>query len=116
MSLAYYMDVHVPRAITSALIDSGVDVLTAQADGADRMSDPQLLDRASSLDRVVFTRDDDFLREAARRQAEGISFAGIVYAHQLRVTIGQCVGDLCLLAECMDFEELQTRVEHLPLR
>lgn len=49
MSLALYMDVHVPRAITRELTAVGVDVLTAQEDGCSQMPDPELLDRAGSL-------------------------------------------------------------------
>ena len=43
MSLALYMDVHVPAAITRALRRRGVDVLTAQEDGNARLPDPALL-------------------------------------------------------------------------
>jgi hypothetical protein len=48
MSLALYMDVHAPRAITYSLIAAGIDVITAQQDGCARMTDPELLDRANS--------------------------------------------------------------------
>jgi len=43
------MDVQVPRAITEGLRVRGVDVLTAQDDGAGRFDDAALLDRAGSL-------------------------------------------------------------------
>lgn len=85
------MDVHTPLAITDALRRKGVDVVTAQEDGSRGLDDPALLDRALRLGRVLFTRDEDFLAEGARRQRERIPFAGIVYAHQMRATIGQCV-------------------------
>ena len=49
MSLALYMDVHVPRAISRTLSAAGVHVITAQEDGCARMDDPELLDRAYSL-------------------------------------------------------------------
>ena len=68
MGLALYMDVHVPRAITRTLTAAGVDVITAQEDGCSQMPDPDLLDRAGSLNRVLFTRDEDLLAEATRRQ------------------------------------------------
>jgi predicted nuclease of predicted toxin-antitoxin system len=110
------MDAHVPAAITRALVARGVDVLTAQADGAMRMDDSPLLDRARQLGRTLFTRDEDFLVEAASRQRAGIPFAGVIYAHQLRVTIGQCVRDLELIAKCCDPADLANHVEHLPLR
>jgi hypothetical protein len=46
MSLGLYMDVHAPRPITRGLRRRGVDVLTAQEDGAARAPDPELLRRA----------------------------------------------------------------------
>jgi predicted nuclease of predicted toxin-antitoxin system len=66
MSLFLYMDVHVPRAVTRSLIAAGIDVITAQEDGCARMPDPELLDRASSLGRILFSRDEDLLAEAVR--------------------------------------------------
>ena len=41
---------------------------------------------------------------------------GLVYAHQLHVTIGQCVRDLELIATVGEPEDLAGRVHHLPLR
>ena len=91
-------------------------MLTAQEDGARRFPDAMLLDRATALGRVLFSQDRDLLREAAQRQQQGVSFAGLIYAHQLRVTIGQCVRDLELLALTSDPEDFADRVEYLPLR
>lgn len=92
-----------------------VDVLTAQEDGTRRFSDPDLLDRATVLNRVLFTRDEDLLREAARRQQNREFFAGVIYAHQLRVSIGQCIEDLELLAKGNEPEDFANMVEYLPL-
>lgn len=110
------MDVHAPLAITDALRRRGVDVLTAQEDETDQLEDPPLLDRALELGRALFTQDEDFLREGARRQSAGESFAGIIYSHQMRVTIGHCVHDLELIAKVYEPAELANRIEHLPLR
>jgi predicted nuclease of predicted toxin-antitoxin system len=115
MNLSLYMDVHVPRAITRSLTIAGVDVITAQEDGCARMPDPELLDRAGSLGRILFSRDNDLLVEASRRQRQAVPFAGVIFAHQMRVNIGQCVHDLHLLAECIRPEELANQVIHLPL-
>lgn len=59
MTVALYMDEHVPRAITVGLRLRGVDVLTAQDDGQRHMPDDILLDRASDLVRVLFSQDED---------------------------------------------------------
>lgn len=115
MPIALYMNQHVPRAITNGLRLRGVDVITAYEDGASEMDDPELLDRAGELERVLFTQDDDLLAEAARRQREGTSFRGVIYAHQLRVSIGTCVQDLEIIAKAGEPEDLMDRVEFLPL-
>ena len=77
MSLKLYSDVHVRRAISVALRVRSVDVLTAQADGAAELDDPELLDRATALGRALFTQDEDLLAEGVRRQRTGEPFAGL---------------------------------------
>ncbi|HWE60979.1 MAG TPA: DUF5615 family PIN-like protein, partial [Chloroflexota bacterium] len=84
MPLSLYMDQHVPRVISTGLRLRNVDVLTASEDGAGELDDAALLDRATALGRVLFSQDDDLLAEAAHRQAKGVRFGGVIYAHQLR--------------------------------
>ncbi len=116
MSISLYMDVQIRLALTERLRLRGVDVLTAQEDSATEISDSELLNRATSLGRVVFTHDQDFLREAARRQRNGQVFAGAIYAHQMKVTIGQCLNDLELIAQVGNPEDLANRIIYLPLK
>jgi len=115
LSLKLYLDVHVQRAITRGLRSRGVDVLRSQDDGTDEFSDADLLDRATALGRAVFSRDEDFLAESSHRQRIGAPFAGVIYAHQLKVTIGQCVEELELIAKVYEPEEMANRVIYLPL-
>jgi hypothetical protein len=115
MALALYMDHNVPRAITVGLRLRGVDVLTAFEDGTSSTGDPELLDRAEELGRVLFTRDDDLLAEAVRRQRDGVRFQGVVYAHQLRVSIGACIEDLEIIAGAGETEDLLNSIVFLPL-
>jgi uncharacterized protein with PIN domain len=109
------MDVHVPVAITRALRRRGIDVLTAQEDGAGRLEDAALLDRAAELGRIVFTRDRDFLAEAVRRIRADVPFTSVVYAPQIHVSIGRCVEDLALTVAALRPEELAGRILFLPL-
>lgn len=115
MAVALYMDVHVPRAVTYGLRRDGVDVLTAQEDGRALASDPELLDRATSLGRALFTFDTDLLVEAARRRRAGEPFAGVIHAHPLRVSVAACLKDLKLIAQAGEPEDLLDRVVFLPL-
>ncbi len=68
MPIRLYMDMHIPRAITLGLRMRGVDVLTAQEDNAATYPDPQLLNRATQLQRTLVSFDRDFLKEASFRQ------------------------------------------------
>ena len=113
--IRFYMDQHVPLAVTNGLRLRGFDVLTAFEDGTYELPDPELLDRAGVLERILFTRDDDFLRETILRLEQEIQFQGVIYAHQLRVSIGQCVDDLELFALIYTLEELVNQVVFLPL-
>ncbi len=92
-----------------------IDVLTALEDHAETLSDPSLLDRATILGRVLFTRDDDLLIEAKHRQEHGISFGGVIFAHQLRATIGQCVHDLEIIMFIGEEDDIKNQVIFLPL-
>lgn len=93
-----------------------MDVLTALEDGTHRLQDPELLDRATSLGRVLFSQDEDLLAEAAQRQRAGSDFAGLIYAHQMSLSVGDCIAQLELVAKASDSEELRGRVLFLPLR
>src|SRR5206468_3572480 len=72
--LKLYMDHHVPRAITTGLRLRHIDVITAYEDRTHEIADSDLLDRATSLGRVLFTQDDDLLAEATQRQQAGVAF------------------------------------------
>jgi predicted nuclease of predicted toxin-antitoxin system len=115
MPVAFYVDEHVPSAVTRGLRRRGVDVLRVQDDAHANTDDELILDRAAALGRVVFTQDQDFLAIAQFRQVNGVPFAGVVFAHQDGPTVGQCVDDLETIAIASDLTEWENRVEYLPL-
>ena len=112
------MDVHVPDAITVGLRLRRVDVLTAHEDGARRLSDALLLAHPVMAfgSRPVQSRRRTCSAKRPSSAAHGVSFTGVIYAHQLKVTIGQCVRDLELVAHAGAPEDFANRVEYLPLR
>lgn len=109
------MDEHVPKAITNGLRLRGIDVLTVQEDGRTGIADNLVFDRAIELQRILFTQDDDFLVEVQKRQQQGLTFSGVIYAHQLAISIGRCISDLELIAQIVTLEELAGTVQYLPL-
>jgi hypothetical protein len=116
VSIALYMDEHVPAAITAGLRSRGVDVLTVQEDGRSGFDDLDLLERAAVLGRVMFFQDTDLLRLAAAKQRSGEAFVGVIYSHQASMSVGDCIDELQLIVEACALEELANLVQYLPLR
>lgn len=110
MSLGLYMDVHVPRPITRGLRRRGVDVLTAQDDGAARLPDAELLGRARERGRLLFSQDEDLIVEAVQCQRAGTPFATVIFARQLDLSIGRCIADLEALAKAALPEDAEGQI------
>jgi predicted nuclease of predicted toxin-antitoxin system len=115
VSIAFYMDENVHGAITNGLRQRDIDVLTVQEDNRSGISDAEVLDRATELQRVLFSQDDDLLAEAKSRQLKALNFPGVVFARPLRVSIGTCIQDLEMIAKLAEPEELKNWVQFLPL-
>lgn len=116
MPIGLYADAHVPRTIITKLRRLGVDLITAQEDGSDALPDPQLLDRATALGRIIVTFDSDFLVEAALRQREQtLRFTGVIFVRARDITYGQCISELHLLALLAEPAECVDRVIFVPL-
>ena len=87
----------------------------AQQDQSDELPDHALLRRSTALSRLLFTNDVRFQALAEDWQRQGIAFAGLVYAHPIRSTIGQCVSDLEIIGKATDPSDWQSTVARLPL-
>src|SRR5262249_51353063 len=111
----FYADENVKGAIVRGARRRGVDLVTTVEDGYGGKSDPEVMDRAAALGRVLLTQDEDLLAEASQRQANGVSFPGVLYAHQKSVPVGQCVRDLELAAVAGSPEDFANQVHYLPL-
>ena len=116
MSLLLYMDHNVHAGITRGLRDRGVDCVTALEDGMAAAEDSVILLRASQVGRVVFTQDMDFLAIAAQWLRAGREFAGVIYARQMGITIGQAIADLELMSQALNPADMQNIIEWIPLQ
>jgi predicted nuclease of predicted toxin-antitoxin system len=110
------MDVHIPAAIADGLRRNSIDVLTSQEDQTRTADDEDLLKRATSLGRLLFTQDEDFLAIADTWQQSSKHFAGILFAAQIGTSIGQMIADIQLIAEVCSPQEVAERVIYLPLK
>jgi hypothetical protein len=108
------MDHNVHGAIISGLRSRGIDCLTTDEDGTSSAQDDVILSKSTELDRVLFTTDDDLLAIVAEWQRRGRHFTGLLYGHQLQITIGQAIRDLELAAKVLDPRDMYDRVERNP--
>jgi hypothetical protein len=115
VSVALYTDHHVQRAIVVGLRQRNVNVLTTVEDGTGKIPDHELLNRATTLRRVLVTYDRDLLVEAQRRQTSSIPFSGVIFIRPMCLSIGACIADLELIAEAGVLEDFSGQVVYLPL-
>lgn len=115
MPVRFYFDHNVNQAVIYGLRLRGLDVMTAFEDGAHQLPDPDLLDRATTLGRVLVSSDIDLVIEARHRQHAGVYFAGVVFVSQA-LGVGLCIEQLELLAGAGKARELVGSLEFLPLR
>ena len=64
--IPFYMDEHVPKAITNGLRLQSIDVLTVQEDGRTGIPDDLVLERAIELQRIFFHNNAKSPEKAAK--------------------------------------------------
>ena len=114
MSVALYMDHHVPSAITRGLRQRGVNVRTAEEDGCAEVDDEFILAQGIRLGRFIYTNDHGFLAIAHRWLAADRDFAGLGYAHPLRISVRQAIESLEIIAKASDLSDLRNAIFYLP--
>ena len=115
MATPLYADVHVPGPVILQLRLRGVDIAAATEEGHERKTDEELLNISTSSGRAMVTQDIRFRVLAEDWQRKGLLFAGLVFAHQRRVSFGEMVGDLELIAKATEPTFWRNRIEQLPL-
>ena len=106
--IKFYMDEHIPRAVSEGLRRRGVDVLTTQDAGMLGAFDRDHLMLAAEQQRVILTRDADFLR----MHATGIRHHGIVFV-PAQAPIGGMIRDPMVLCDVLTPADMVGHVEFL---
>lgn len=115
MAIRFYADENYDGKIVRGLRARGIDVLTVVEDQHNGSSDDVIFQRASELDRVLLSHDDDMLRIAYRWQHDGLEFSGLIYSHAERATVRQCIENLDPIWQFETAEQYISRIEYLPL-
>ena len=106
--IKFYMDEHIPRAVSEGLRRRGFDVLTTQEAGMLGAFDCDHLKLAAAQQRVILTCDADFLR----MHAAGEPHHGIVFLPSSS-PIGGTIRDLLVLGDILTPEDMVGHVEFL---
>ncbi len=106
--IQFYMDEHIPKAVTEGLRRRGVDVLTVQEAGMLGASDQDHLALAIKEHRVILTRDADFLR----MHADGQRNYGIVFVPH-NIQVGTMLRRLMVLFDVLSAEDMINHIEFL---
>ena len=107
--IRFHCDEHIDPAIASGLRRRGIDVTTTADAGLLGATDEQHLEFARAQQRLVITKDTDFLRLSA----SGEEHHGIGFCEQGTRTIGQMLTSLVHIYEELTPAEVKNRVIYL---
>ena len=113
MPLKIYTDESVPVAVVAGLQRRGVTAVSARDEDNLGLTDPQQLEYAVSRQMVIFTHDTDFLQLAHTYAKQGRIHSGVIYVHQNKLTLGECIRRLKEIADLFDPTDFQNHVEFL---
>jgi hypothetical protein len=112
MRIRLYLDEDVPLALSHALLNRGVDVVTTQQSGNEGKSDPEQLLFATNSGRTIFTHNKmDFLLLNNDYLKNGREHSGIIVSDQL--PIGLLLKRLMKLWFSLSDSQIKNRIEFL---
>lgn len=110
--LRFYFDENVDIEVAAQLLRHGIEAITVRDLEKRGDTDENHLERATRMEYVLCTHDQDFLRMAAA----GISHAGIAFAEHERATIGGWVKALRKLYDQETMESMIGTIQFLNVR
>ncbi|MFQ6056577.1 MAG: DUF5615 family PIN-like protein [Methanosarcinales archaeon] len=103
-----YADESANVAVVEGLKRKGVEAFSARDVGKLGLTDEEQLEFAFEKKAVIFTHDVDFLRMAYNRE-----HYGIIYVHQQKLSVGECIKRIKNLVETRTQEEMRNIVVFL---
>ena len=83
----------------------GVEAFSAKDTGKLGLTDEQQIEVATKNQAIIFTHDVDFLRIALHKQ-----HLGIIYVHQQKLSVGECIRQLKAMVETKSPEEMRNQI------
>jgi predicted nuclease of predicted toxin-antitoxin system len=107
--IRFHFDENVDPAVAEGLRRRGIDVTLPVDSGLIGADDAAHLAYAIAEQRVIVTHDEDFLAIASR----GNRHPGIAYCHVQARSVGELIGALLLIHDCLSPAEMQNHIEFL---
>ena len=107
--MKFLADEHIELSIVSGLKLIGIDAVSINEAGKRQSDDEELLGFAKEHDRVIITRDSDFLR----LHRKGVEHEGIVFIPKF-LPIGKIIGEIEKIS--ILFDSLENTVIFVPLK
>jgi len=82
-----------------------VEAFSAKDIGKLGLTDEQQIKVAAANQAIIFTHDVDFVRIASQRE-----HLGIIYVHQQKLSVGECIKRLKAIAETRSLGEMHNRI------
>ena len=111
--LKIYSDESVNIEIIEAIKERGINAWSARDVGNLGLTDEEQLEYAYSERVCIFTTDDDFLKIAKTWNNQGKVHYGIIYVHPLKMSVGECIEAIELIAKVLDVGEMKDHIEYL---
>lgn len=109
MNVRFYLDENVDPALAEQLHRRGIEAVTVRSLGLLGDSDLNHLRRAAEMGCVLCTHDSDYIDLAL----SGTPHAGIVFAQQATVTLGDWVRFLTLVHGVYQADEMFNLIEYV---
>jgi len=107
--MKFLADEHIESSAITGLKLLGIDAISANEAGKRESNDEDILSFANKNDRVIITRDSDFLK----LHNKGAEHAGIVFIPKF-MAIGKIIGEIEKVS--MLFESLDNTIIFIPLK
>jgi len=105
LRIKIYADESINIAIIQGLKRRGVKAFSAKELGKLGLTDIEQLEIAIQQQAVILTNDADFMRISAHK-----NHTGIIYVHQDKLTIGECIQKLKIITETRTQEQMKNQI------
>ena len=109
--MKFLADEHIELSIVNGLKLLGIDAVSVNEAGKRESDDQEILSFAKENDRVIITRDSDFVK----LHKKGAEHAGIVFIPKF-LDIGKVIGEIEKISMLFESEHIKNTIIYIPLK